>query len=422
MATNNKAKNIKGLFSNPKSKMIILIVGGILVGMTTYGVLSINSKNDKPLPVQAGASIPNAPTVNTTPGSSKDPNYNALVDQDNASKVDLAQRQGISTLPVLTNNTDIDKADPFDNLNKEKPEKAVEKAPVEEPVVAPPVVAAPVVQQPIVQPIQMPPPTTQAPVVDQQSVQNMSQQLAIYMKSWQPNASYQEVSHAVQQQPTQNAGMQNGQASFNGNQQQAPASTQVAQNQVSQVSTNVKQGAAFVRAGTIVPGVMMSALNSDEPGPVLVEIVSGPLKGARIIGQMESANQTITVRASRLSMPGANQTYNIDGYLVDVNTARTGVATDVNNHYFLRYGLQLAAAFITGYGQAVQNMGAVTTTSALGGTTTTYPSLDHKQISESALGQVGQTLGQNLQQDSNRAPTVTVNSGTPVGILFMADF
>lgn len=421
MASNNKAKNIKGLFTNPKTRVGIVVVGGILLGCVAFGLMRANSNNNKPLPAQAGANIPTAPVVNTTPGSSNDPNYNALVGQDNAAKIDQAEKSGTSVLPVLTKNTNIDKTDPFDNLNKDKVEKPVETP---EPVAPPVMQPAPVVQQPVMQPVQIQQPQVQQAPMDTQSMQNMSNQLAIYMKSWQANPGYQEISYA--QPPTQQGqGQQvnnNGQANLGGQQQQAPNSTQASQNSVASVSKNTKQGAAFVRAGTIVPGVMLTALNSDEPGPVLVEIVSGPLKGARMIGEMQASNQTITVSMSKLSMPGANQTFSTSSYLVDPNTSRTGIATDVNNHYFLRYGLQLAAAFITGYGEAVQNMGAVTTTSALGGTTTTYPSLSHKQIGESALGEVGQTLGQNLRQDSNKAPTVSVASGTPVGILFMADF
>ena len=119
MASNNKAKNIKGLFTNPKTRVGIVVVGGILLGCVAFGLMRVNSNNNKPLPAQAGANLPAAPVVNTTPGSSNDPNYNALVGQDNAAKIDQAEKSGTSVLPVLTKNTNIDKTDPFDNLNKE---------------------------------------------------------------------------------------------------------------------------------------------------------------------------------------------------------------------------------------------------------------------------------------------------------------
>ena len=82
----------------------------------------------------------------------------------------------------------------------------------------------------------------------------------------------------------------------------------------------------------------------------------------------------------------------------------------------------MAAAFISGYGEAVQNSGSTTTTNTFGGTTTIMGDMTHKQIAESAFGKVGQKLGSELDKETNRAPTVTVASGTSIGVLFMADF
>jgi len=418
MATqNSKKENYKNLWKNPKSKTYIIVVVAVLVGVGVWGVMKGN-ENDTPAQLAGASSVPNAPNVTTTPGSSTDPNYNSLVDKSNNQKIQQAQQVGGSVLPVVSNKANIDKTDPFDKLNNDNVQQ-VDAAP--KPVTPPPVVQ-PVVQQPQ-QIQQVAPQQPQDQQVNTQSLQSMDKQLALYMEAWKPKESMQEISFKANQQGQGGQG-QNGQANMGGNQGQG--NSQQTQNNASNnnqnAAQNTKQGAAFVRAGTIVPAVMMTAINSDEPGPVLAEVVTGPLKGARLIGELKAANQTVTVQFTQLSMPGAVKTYQISSYAVDANTARTGLATDVNNHYFLRYGLQLAAAFISGYGQAVQNMGSTTTTSALGGSTTTYGSLSHKQIGESALGSVGETLGQNLKQDSNKAPTVTVDSGTSVGILFMADF
>lgn len=421
MATKNtKKENYKDLWKNPRARTSIIIVSAVLGGVILWSVIHGN-QHDTPAQLAGSSTVPNAPNVNTTPGSSTDPNYNALVDKSNNQKIQQAQQSGGSVLPVATNSANIDKTDPFDKLNNDNVQK-VEAAP--KPVTAPPVVQPVVQQQTQPQQIQQAAPQQQ-PVNNTQSLQSMDKQLAMYMAAWQPHESMQEISFKQNQNQNQQGG-QNGQANVggnNGNVQNNGQQTQsTTQNTANTTGSQTQKGAAFVRAGTIVPAVMMTAINSDEPGPVLAEIVTGPLKGARLIGELKSADQTVTVQFTQLSMPGALKTYQINTYAVDPNSARTGLATDVNNHYFLRYGLQLAAAFITGYGQAVQNMGSTTTTSALGGTTTTYGSLSHKQISESALGSVGETLGQNLKQDSNRAPTVTVDSGTSVGILFMADF
>ena len=102
-------------------------------------------------------------------------------------------------------------------------------------------------------------------------------------------------------------------------------------------------------------------------------------------------------------------------------TTSTSFASDVNNHYFLRYGLGLAAAFVSGYGEAVSNQGTTTTVGAMGNVVQTQGQLDNAQITKSAFGKVGQKLGSEIEKDSNKAPTVTVNAGSPLGILVMSD-
>lgn len=412
----SKANNYRALFANPKTRVVIIVTCSVLVGVVGYTFMSSKSRTVSG-DAAGAASVPNTPTVNSLPGTSTSPTYNELQNKSNAEKVEKDKQEGNTSLPVLTNNTNIDKTDPFDALNSGdvKP-KEVTAAP--EPV-APPVVQVQPIQQPAIQqPVQQQRATAQA---SPNNIQRVEQQVLGYMKLWGPQDSFQEYNYTAQKKNTgENNNVQNTNGTVN-----TAGQSQVAAN-VSQNNTNKPQGGAtgpaFVRAGTIVPAVMLTSINSDEPGPVVAEIVTGPLKGARVIGQMKSSDQKVVVQFNTLSMPGAPKSYRIDTFAVDPESSRTAIASDVNNHYFLRYGLQLAAAFITGYGQAVSNMGSTTTTNAFGGTTTTYDQLNHKQITESAFGKVGETLGQNIKQDANRAPTVTVDGGTAIGLLFMSDF
>lgn len=405
----NRKNNIKNLLSNGKTRIIIILTFAVVLVMVIVGLMGSKEKSNKPVEAVGSASVGVTPdNITPIPGSNDSPGYNSLQEKANTDAFKQAQEKGATNVPVLTNESLANKKDIFDDLNKDNRKPIVEE---------PPVIDSAPVQQPQQyqaqpQAIQQPASSSNTTQDRQAYMQSVQQQITTYITGWSAGKGYQEFNMTGQApQPQQNASGQNGSATGSNIQQTSYDS-----------SSSAKKGPAFVRAGSILPAVMMTAINSDEPGPVLAQVVSGPLKGARLIGQMVSSDQSVAVQFSSLSMPGASQTFNISSFAVDPDTSRTGLATDVNNHYFLRYGLGLAAAFISGYGEAVQNSGSTTTTNAFGGTTTVLGDMTHKQIAESAFGKVGQKLGSELDKETNRAPTVTVASGTSIGVLFMADF
>lgn len=409
MAT--KKNNLKNLMSNSRTRLIVIITSVVVILMVVFGFMgSSDDKGNKPAEATGAASVgPTPENITPVPGTNDSPGYNALQEKANSDAFKEAQEKGTSNVPVLTNESLANKKDIFDDLNKDNRKPIVEEPPV---IDATPVQPE---QQYQAQPQAIQQPATSETTQDRQAyMQSVQQQITTYINGWSAGQGLQEFNmtgQAPQQQ--QGAGNTNG-TSTGTNVQQASYD--------SSNSSSSNKGPAFVRAGSVVPAVMLTAINSDEPGPVLAQIVTGPLKGARLIGQMVSSDQRVVVQFSSLSMPGASQTFNISSFAIDPDTSRTGLATDVNNHYFLRYGLGLAAAFISGYGEAVQNAGSTTTTNAFGGTTTIMGDMTHKQIAESAFGKVGQKLGSELDKETNRAPTVTVASGTSIGVLFMADF
>lgn len=421
MANNNvRSKNIKGLFQDPRKRMMIIITGVVVVGAVLWGVKTMNSKPD--MPVTASSNITNAPKVTATPGTSTSEQHNELQRKQNAEKTENAIKTGQTSLPTLVNNTDTDKKDPFANLNNENiPEQ---QKPTPAPVVVPPVQQIQQIQP--VQQVQQQKTQQRANNSDEKrNLQNVQEQLVMYMGKWAPGKAYQEVDYSkAVDQNKQGQGQQAFAANNNNVQQGSQQQQQNTQNANSNTTTGStssdKKGAAFVRAGTIVPAVLETAINSDEPGPVLARIVTGPLAGARLIGSMKTANETIVVQFTTLSIPGAKGSFRINTYAVDPDSSNTGLASDVNHHYLARYGLGLAAAFISGYGEAVQSLGSSSVVS--NGTVVSTSDLNNKQIAESALGKVGQKLGSNIDRDTNIPTTVKVNSGISIGVLFMSDF
>lgn len=399
------SKSVKTAIICGSAVFVLIIL--VLIKFNSAETTSVESSKETNSQIDTSAG-----TVDIVPGTSDRKSYNELQQKENEKNAKEALDKGKSTLPILVNNNKDDKNDPFDDLNLNIVQPIVKE---ETPVIdtTPPEVPAPVIQPVVQQPQVAQPAPLPAPVYNANERSNARQkvnaQVQGYFAQW-------AVSPATQERDMTGVDLDKFEKS------QAERVSQTTSGGNSYNQGNSTSGATLIRAGTIIPAVMVTALDSDNPGPVIADIVAGEFKGGRLIGQMKSTNNQIVIQFNQLSMKGHNKTYSINAFAIDPNTTRTGLASDVNNHYFLRYGLGLAAAFISGYGEAVQNKGTTTTIGPMGNVTQTKGDLNHSEIAESALGKMGQKLGSELDKDTNRRPTVTVDSGVAVGILFMNDF
>lgn len=181
-------------------------------------------------------------------------------------------------------------------------------------------------------------------------------------------------------------------------------------------------GPLIHKAGDIVFGIIDTSINSDEPGPVLARIVSGPLKGAKILGTFERQDKKLMLTFTTVSVPDVPQSIAIDAIAIDPETARTALATDVDNHYLLKYGSLIAASFLEGMGQAVEtSIGTPTLSGSDSATITTTNAATTRDQVIVGIGKAGQRIATEIDK-SNIQPTVTLVSGTGVGLLIMSDF
>lgn len=182
----------------------------------------------------------------------------------------------------------------------------------------------------------------------------------------------------------------------------------------------VETGNIF-KAGTVMFAVLDTGINSDEVSPILATIVQGPLKGAKLLGQFSRTNKKVVLSFSTMSLPDYPSSFAVNAVAIDPNTARTAVAGSVNSHYLLRYGSLFASSFLSGYAQAVAQSGSTTTINPLGGSTiVTSPLSGHDKVAI-ALGAVGTQYSAEMGKSFSTPPTVKVDSGAGLGILFMAD-
>ena len=193
-----------------------------------------------------------------------------------------------------------------------------------------------------------------------------------------------------------------------------------------------KKPKIYYKAGDILFGVLLTSVNSDQPGPILARVVSGPLNGAKIIGTINPATIPQTANAPKVSrslileftlmnIPGKKISVPITAVAIDPQTANTGLATSVDNHYMLRYGTFFAANFLSGLGQAIssQNQAKIITSSGTADIGSNN-SLDSKQEAKIAIGKTAEAFTKTLNF-IDTPPTIRIASGTALGILLQND-
>lgn len=190
------------------------------------------------------------------------------------------------------------------------------------------------------------------------------------------------------------------------------------------VTTTGPAARPIVKAGTIAFAILDTAVNSDYPDtPVMATIISGPFKGAKLLGKLSLAQNGDRVSLifnlmNRDDWPMARQ---VNAFAIDPDTARTVMASCVDYHYLKKYGAIMATAFAQGFAEAISQSGS-TTTNGIFGPTTTHPVLSFGNKLAVGLGQVGTTIGSTFASKwANMPTTVKVCPGVSLGILFMSD-
>lgn len=415
----NKLKVVGNtLKNNPKFRNVMIISFILIISTIVISFMRGNYFANKKSGKNANIQVYGPNTITSLPGTSTSDSYNKLQDEENELKAQQAKDTGGSYLSIPTNNIETSIKDPFEDITEEYKPKVIKEEvvkPMED--IKVPDIQMPETQQVIEQ-------TQPEPVVYQEQEYKdvsradnnndaMLEQFNMYIAKWSPNKSYQEKTVDASFTAMANQSKQND----NG----------YSKEDVSYSNSNRKndnsKGASFIKAGTVIPAELITAINSDEPGPVMARVSTGPLKGASLIGEITHSNQAVVLRFSRITMEDQDRSFNINAFAVDTSTYRTFLASDVDNHYFLRYGLRLAAAFVEGYGDAIASSGATTTTSPFGSTTSVLGDYSHSQIMKMSAGKLGQQLGREIDASTNGIkPTVTVDGGLPIGVLFVADF
>ncbi len=183
---------------------------------------------------------------------------------------------------------------------------------------------------------------------------------------------------------------------------------------------NDDEDGILVPAGTIEYAQLLTEANTDVPGPILAEIVTGPFKGGRLVGSFEQSFDFLTLNFNTIILDGVD--YSANGVALDPQTTLPGVVTDINNRTLQRVILPVAAEFITGFADAISESGQTTVViSGDGGITeTTSNTNDSDQEVASGVATAGTELANIIREIRDDNPRLLrVRAGTPIGVLFV---
>jgi type IV secretion system protein VirB10 len=178
-----------------------------------------------------------------------------------------------------------------------------------------------------------------------------------------------------------------------------------------------------IKAGTVLPAVLITAINSDLPGPVIAQVrehvydtVTGNHllvpQGSRLIAQYDSmvawGQERVLVCWNRLILPNGNSMDLACMPAADLKGA-AGLADQVDEHWWrILKGAAVATLLSAG-------------TAYVAGDTTSYNPTVGQVTARSASGEIGQVGAQLTRNNLSIQPTITVRPGFSVNVIVTKD-
>jgi len=394
-----------------KGKLIFLGLSGLIfVGV----IVALFSGNSSDTPNQSKISSPAVPLDETVTGIGANPEYNAVVDERNKVGAKLAEEKGLSFVPKLT---DVNSCEEDAAMKAQLEKERLAREEAERQAAA-----------------------LRAQLDAQKSQQNNGDSFILpYHKDETSGQEFETKQHFDERQkvvteqmnrlrdnilsPATPMGTMTLAAykpdSINGKPCGTSGGTPC--DGVGKVSSATTIKGMY--AGEIVYATLETAINSDVKSPVLAIVRGGALDGARLIGSFSQQRDYVVLEFSRGSLKG--KSLSISSIALDPSTTLGALADDVDHHYLLKIGAVAGAAFLQGYGQAIQLAGQQIEYVTVPGSLQTVPvqtnELTDKQIAAIALGQVGETLSAEIKKAADRPTTVYVDRGAEIGLLLLDD-
>lgn len=465
---NQGLSNISNSLKDPKQKLFIGIIGTVMVVMIGAGLYTM-SKNKNKSQTPANVTVSKPDTKAGLPGQSDSPEFNKQIEKFNDNTTQEALEKNKTSMPIMTNKN----ANDFDfeksiedrqqklNLDKKEPKLEEVKLPKIEPVdVCSNIIgvqeSVPIDMElkygechkiikdvcPNIEGVQQELPIDMAidrenhciKIVKEQPIVAQPPQIVYVQKKQEKKYTDEDAAiigvlldvqrnkvtnyefdyaRQMNQNANQNANVVNN-GSVNNNVENYNGS------QVTQDKRTLKM--PIIKAGTILKAYLETGINSKEQSPILAKIMSGELKGTRLIGQFSKTGEKVVISFTKASFPKLEKSFPLNAIAIDPETQRTALASDVDHHYFLKYGALLGATFLQSYSQLLSTKNdTIIINPTTGAATTIKGPMTPKDINRAALGSVGGEIAGQIKQSGKIEPTITVDAGLPIGILVMDD-
>jgi len=378
--------------TQPLLKLMVIM---IVVGMALAGALGAFSGSQKP----DASRLITAPGINEPPGGKASSYFIEQNKMANEERAQEALRQGGSALPTpVGQNVDFGdlsgkgKPDPLAEFRAEteRLKKEIEQE-----------------RQQNQQQIQMIQQAQRQQPMDETLARAMQKQMESLMEAWNPRGMKVVDGQALKEDEREKK--KDSEARAGETSQSTTAATPVA--------ARNSESKTIVQAGTVNYAQLLTEANSDVPGPILAQVLSGPMAGGRAVGSFKTMRDYLVLEFTLINFKGKDYTVNV--LALDPNTTLGGMATEVDNRYFDRVILPAAAAFAAQFGQTLgQGKSQVTATDSV--VIVDQAGQSYKEALYSGLGQAGTSIAQFLQQEAGQIkPLVRVAVGTPIGLFFL---
>lgn len=178
----------------------------------------------------------------------------------------------------------------------------------------------------------------------------------------------------------------------------------------------------IIKSGERVFVSIDTAINTDEPSPVIAMILSGNARGMTVFGQSRhNPNNTISVEFNRIALP-SGKSAPISAFAIDPNTGRTSVEGSVDHKIFERFVLPALTAGLSKYGEIMGQQGKTSSVAPLTGVTTTTQNMTAQEIRNASIGAgVGSVSGALGKSASEAKPSVTTERNLGIEVIFMQE-
>ena len=171
-----------------------------------------------------------------------------------------------------------------------------------------------------------------------------------------------------------------------------------------------------IAAGRGLYARTLYAVDSDYPGPVLLELLEPPLAGAVATGQFSLVGERLVLRLARLEYRG--RSVPVDAWGVGLDCACYGVDGEVDSHWFSRVLLPSAVRFAEGF------LGALSRPreTVIVGDGVRYERLESstREAVHAGLAGAARTAGEVLLENAPDGPTVRIPRDTEMVVVFAA--